>query len=110
MKRILFALPLLVMASSAFAAGLAVTNQSGIPMDELYASPVGKNSFGANLMEGVKDGALDNGRTAVLAALADGTYDFKVAAPDEGIECTIKAVAVKGSKLVFTKKEGKACK
>ena len=112
MKRVLFALPLLVMASSAFAAGagLSVTNKSGIPMDELYASPVGKNAFGANLMAGVKDGALDKGRTAVLAALADGTYDFKVSAPDEGIECTIMGVAVKGSKVVFTPKEGKACK
>ena len=113
MKRVLFALPLLVLASSAFAAGaagLSVTNKSGIPMDELYASPAGKGAFGENLMAGVKDGALDKGKTAVLAALADGTYDFKVSAPDEGIECTIKGVAVKGSKIVFTPKEGKACK
>ena len=111
MKRVLFALPLLVMASSAFAAsGLTVTNHSGLPIDELTASPAGKDTFGANLMDGVKEGALDDGKTVTIAELADGKYDFKISAPDEGVLCTIKDVTVKGSKVTFTKKEGKACK
>lgn len=110
MKRVLFALPLMVMASSAFAAGLTVTNHSGLPIDELTVSAAGKNAFGANLMDGVKEGALDDGKTVTIAALADGTYDFKISAPDEGVLCTIKNVAVKSSKVTLTKKEGKACK
>ena len=110
MKRVLFALPLMVMASSAFAAGLTATNNSGLPFDELYASAPGKNAFGANLMEGVKEGALDNGKTVAIAALPDGTYDFKVSAPDEGVLCTIKDVKVAGSKVEFTPELGKACK
>ncbi|MEI8179447.1 MAG: hypothetical protein WCG38_12450 [Aestuariivirga sp.] len=110
MKRVLFALPLLVMASSAFAAGLTVTNNSGLPFDELSASPAGKNTFGANLMDGIKEGALDNGKTVAIAALPDGMYDFKVSAPDEGILCTISNVEVKGSKVEFTAELGKTCK
>lgn len=110
MKRVLFALPLMVMASSAFAAGLTVTNHSGLPIDELTVSAAGKNAFGANLMDGIKEGALDDGKTVTIAALADGTYDFKISAPDEGVLCTIKGVTVKGSKVTLTPKEGKACK
>jgi hypothetical protein len=110
MKRVLFALPLMLMATSAFAAGLTVSNHSGLPIDELTASPAGKNTFGANLMDGIKEGALDDGKTVTIAELADGKYDFKLSAPDEGILCTIKDVAVKGSKVTFSKKEGKACK
>src|SRR6476620_10775378 len=72
MKRVLFALPLMLMATSAFAAGLTVTNHSGLPIDELTASPAGKNTFGANLMDGIKEGALDDGKTVTIAALADG--------------------------------------
>mgnify|MGYP000429115613 CR=1 FL=1 len=44
MKRVLFALPLMVMASSAFAAGLTVTNHSGLPIDELTVSASGANA------------------------------------------------------------------
>ncbi|MCA3556571.1 hypothetical protein [Aestuariivirga sp.] len=111
MKRVLFALPLLALASSAFAApGLTVTNHSGLPIDELTASPAGKDAFGANLMEGIKEGALDDGKTVTIAALADGKYDFKVSAPDEGVLCTISGITVKGGKVTFTQEEGKACK
>lgn len=111
MKRVLFALPLLALASSAFAAsGLTVTNHSGLPIDELTVSPAGKNTFGANLMDGVKEGALDDGKTVTIGALPDGKYDFKISAPDEGVLCTISGVTVKGSKVTLTKKEGKACK
>jgi len=110
MKRVLFALPLLVMASSAFAAGLAVTNNSGLPIDELFASPAGKGAFGANLMEGIKEGALDDGKTATISELASGTYDLKISAPDEGVLCTIKDVTVDGAALTLTAEQGKACK
>lgn len=110
MKPLFLALPVMLIASSAFAAGLTVTNHSGLPIDELFASPAGKGAFGANLMEGVKEGALDDGKTVTIASLANGTYDFKVSAPDEGVLCTINGVKVKGGKLTFTAKEGKACK
>lgn len=110
MKRVLFALPLLVMASSAFAAGLTVTNNSGLPIDELFASAEGQNAFGANLMEGIKEGALDEGKTVAVSELADGTYDFKLSAPDEGVLCTISGVKVEGAKVTFTAEQGKACK
>jgi hypothetical protein len=110
MKRVLFALPLMMLASSAFAAGLTVTNHSGLPIDELYASAAGKSAFGANLMEGVKEGALDDGKTVTIAALDDGMYDFKLSAPDEGVLCTIMGVEVKGGTVEFTPDQGKACK
>ena len=110
MKPVLFALPLMLAASTAFAAGLTVTNHTGLPIDELYASPAGKNQFGANLMEGVKEGALDNGKTVAVASVAPGVYDFRLSAPDEGVLCTISNVKVKGGKLEFTPKQGKACK
>lgn len=110
MKRALLALPVLVLATAAYAGGLTVTNHSGLPIDELSASPAGKNAFGANLMEGIKEGALDDGKTVAIAALADGEYDFKLSAPDEGVLCTISAVKVKGGKVEFTPEQGKACK
>ena len=110
MKPFLFALPLMVLASSAFAGGLTVTNHSGLPIDELFASPAGKDAFGTNLMEGIKEGALDDGKTVAVSELADGTYDFKISAPDEGVLCTISGVKVHGAEVTFTAKEGKACK
>ena len=106
MKRFLLALPLIALASSAFAAGLTVTNHCGLPIDELFASAAGKDAFGANLMEGIKEGALDDGKTVEIAAVADGTYDFKISAPDEGVLCTIKGVEVKGGTLEFTAEAG----
>ena len=110
MKRVLFALPLLVVASSAFAGGLTVTNNSGLPIDELFASAAGQNAFGANLMEGIKEGALDEGKTVAVAELADGTYDFQLSAPDEAVLCVISNVEVKDGKVEFTADMGKACK
>ena len=110
MKSLFLALPLLVLSSAAFAGGLTVTNNSGLPIDELTASPAGKSQFSANLMEGVKEGALDNGKTVTIADLKDGKYDFQLSAPDEGILCTIKDAQVKGGKIVFTPTDGKTCK
>lgn len=110
MKRILFALPLLAMASSAFAAGLTVTNHSGLPIDELTVSAAGKNAFGANVMEGVKEGALDDGKTVTIGEVADGVWDFKISAPDEGVLCTIPNVKVEGGKVELTPDLGKACR
>ena len=110
MKRILVALPMMVMATAAYAAGTMVTNNSGRPIDELFASEPGKNAFGANLMEGIKEGALDDGKSVEVAAVADGTYDFKISAPEEAVLCTIKDVKVEGGKVTFTAENGKACK
>lgn len=110
MKLALFVLPLMMTAPCAFAAGLTVTNHSGLPIDELFASPAGKGAFGANLMEGVKEGALDDGKTAAVSEVAAGTYDFKVSAPDEGVLCTIKDVKVEGAELTLTAEQGNACK
>lgn len=110
MKRIVFALPILVMASSAFAGGLTVTNNSGLPIDELFASAAGKGAFGANLMEGIAEGALDDGKTVTIAALDDGAYDLKISAPDEGVLCTIANVQVAGGAVTLTAEQGKACK
>ncbi len=110
MKRVLFALPLLMIASSAFAAGLTVSNNSGLPIDELFVSPAGNGAFGANLMEGIEEGALDDGKTVAVAEVADGTYDFKLSAPDEGVLCTISGLKVEGGKIELTAEDGKACK
>lgn len=110
MKRALLIIPMLVMASSAYAASLTVTNHSGLPIDELFASPAGKDAFGANLMEGIKEGALDDGKTVDVVGLANGAYDLKISAPDEGVLCTIKDVKVSGPQLELTAEQGKACK
>lgn len=87
-----------------------MTNHSGLPIDELFASPAGKGEFGANLMEGIAEGALDDGKTVAVAELADGAYDLKVSAPDEGVLCTISDVKVDGGKVELTAENGKACK
>lgn len=109
-KFALIALALATASTAALAAGTSVTNNSGLPIDELYASAPGKNEFGKNLMEGVAEGALDSGKTAEISALADGKYDLRVSAPDEGVLCVIQNVKVKGGKIDLTEKEGKACK
>jgi hypothetical protein len=110
MKRFLLALPVIAIATAAYAAGVSVTNHSGLPIDELFASAPGANAFGANLMEGIAEGALDDGKTVAIAELADGTYDLKISAPDEGVLCTISGVEVKGAAVELTAEQGKACK
>jgi hypothetical protein len=89
---------LFLTATSAFAAGTSVTNNSGLPIDELFAAAPGTTTWGANLMEGIAEGMLDNGKTSDVAALADGTYDLRGSAPDEGILCIIPNVTVKTCK------------
>ena len=107
----LSALSVLILASAANAAsGLMVTNNSGLPIDELFVSAPGKAAFGANLMEGIKEGALDDGKSVAVAELPDGAYDFRISAPDEGVLCTISGVDVKAGAVEFTKDLGKACK
>ena len=112
MKRILLALPLAaLLAVPAFAAtGLDVTNHSGLPIDELFASAPGAKAFGGNLMDGIPEGALDDGKSATVATLADGSYDLKISAPDEGVLCTISDVKIAGGKIELTPDMGKACK
>ncbi len=110
MKRILLALPFAALATASFAAGTTVTNHSGLPIDELYSSAPGAAKWSANLMEGIAEGALDDGKTVDIAGLADGTYDLQLSAPDEGVLCVIANVTVAGGKLELTPEQGKACK
>ncbi len=110
MNRFLLALPVLaIAASSAFAATTSVTNNSGLPIDELFASAPGAANWGANLMEGIGEGALDTGKTHDVAFLQDGTYDFQISAPDEGVLCVMSNVQVKGGQINLTEDMGKAC-
>jgi len=110
MKRLAFVLPVLLMSSQAFAAGTMVHNNSGLPIDELFASEPGKAAWSKNLMEGIGEGALDNGKAVAVAELADGTYDLRISAPDEGVLCVISNVEVKGGMVALTDAHGKACK
>ncbi|MFO1034302.1 MAG: hypothetical protein U1E15_09600 [Hyphomicrobiales bacterium] len=110
MKRILIALPLTAaLALSAFAAsGVKVTNNSGLPIDELFAAAPGTTDWGKNLLDGVAEGALDSGKAYNVAGLADGKYDLKISAPDEAVLCTMKDVEVKGGAVELTPDMGKA--
>jgi hypothetical protein len=111
MKRHLLALPLiLATALPALAAGTMVHNNSGLPIDELFASEPGKAKWGANLMEGLGEGALEAGMSHEVAALADGTYDLRISAPDEGVLCVMNNVTVKDSTITLDANMGKACK
>ena len=101
---------LFLSATSAFAAGTSVTNNSGLPIDELFVAAPGTTTWGANLMEGIAEGMLDNGKTTEVAAVADGTYDLRVSAPDEGVLCVIPGVVVKDAKIDLTPELGKTCK
>jgi hypothetical protein len=92
------------------AAGSKIVNHSGVPIDELNVSAPGTNQWGPNLLEGVKEGALDHGKSLTVKGLSDGIYDFQIAAPDEAIFCTIRNVVVKNSIAVLNQKMGKACK
>jgi hypothetical protein len=97
------------LSSVALAAGVKVTNNSGLPIDELFLSEPGKKAWGDNIMAGIAEGALDNGKTVELP-ITDGTFDFRVSAPDEGVLCYMENVAVKGDTLELTPDMGKACK
>lgn len=110
MKRLLLALPLIALSGTAFAAGTMVTNHSGLPIDELYSSAPGAAKWGENLMVGIAEGALDDGKAVEVAALADGTYDLQLSAPDEGVLCIISNVVVKDGKVELTPDMGKNCK
>lgn len=98
------------LSSAALAAGVKVTNNSGLPIDELFLSEPGKKAWGDNIMAGIAEGALDNGKTVELNGLADGTYDLRISAPDEGVLCYMENVTVKGDTLELTPEMGKACK
>lgn len=98
------------MSALAFAAGTKVTNNSGLPIDEMFLSEPGKKVWGANIMEGIAEGALDNGKSVDLEALKDGVYDIRISAPDEGILCYMTDVTVKGGAVEFTPEMGKNCK
>jgi hypothetical protein len=109
MKRLVLAVSLIAIATPAFAAGTTIVNHSGKPIDELFASEPGKKAWGENLMRGMKEGALEDGMTAEVAAVKDGTYDLQLSAPDEGVLCVIANVDIKGGKAELTPDMGKAC-
>lgn len=110
MKTLLVASLLALTATSAFAGGTKIINHSGVPIDELYASAPGKKTWGANLLDGAKEGSLEDGMEYVVAGLADGTFDLRVEAPDEGISCVMKSVSVKGGVAMLTPDVAKGCK
>jgi len=98
-------------AAPALASETTVHNNSGVPIDELYASAPGKKAWGQNLMEGAPEGSLDSGKSYVISGLADGVWDLRIEAPDEGVSCVMPKVKVKaGSKLELTSALGNACK
>ena len=110
LKPVAIALTTLLLAGPAFAAGLTVTNNSGLPIDELFASAPGAAKWSDNLMQGIAEGALDTGKTAEISALADGTYDLQLSAPDENVLCVIANVTIADGKVELTPDMGKACK
>lgn len=110
MTRTLIALAFLALATPAFASGTTVVNKSGLPIDELFASPPGAAQWSKNLMEGMAEGALEHGMTADVSELADGTYDLKISAPDEAVLCVIHNVEVREHKIELLEDHGKACK
>ena len=97
-------------SAAAFAAGTKVTNNSGLPIDEMFLSEPGKQAWGKNIMEGIAEGALDTGKSVEINEFADGTYDIRISAPDEGVLCYMQGVEVKGGAVEFSPEMGKACK
>jgi hypothetical protein len=110
MKSLLVATLPALTATSAFAGGPKIINHSGVPIDELYASQPGKKAWGANLLDGAKEGSLEDGMEYVVAGLSDGTYDLRVEAPDEGISCVMPTVSVKSGTAMLTPEIAKGCK
>lgn len=106
----------LFIASALFGAGVAqaaetkITNNSGLPIDELAVSAPGAAKWGANLLEGAKEGSLDSGSSYAVKDLPDGTYDFQISAPDEGVLCTMPNVVVAKGEAVLDAAMGKTCK
>jgi hypothetical protein len=110
MKSLLVASLLALTATSAFAGGTKIINHSGVPLDELYASQPGKKAWGANLLDGAKEGSLEDDMEHVVAGLGDGTYDLRVEAPDEGITCVMSTILVKRGIAMLTPEIAEGCK
>lgn len=112
MIRTLIALPFAaLLATQAFAADATkITNNSGLPIDELFSAAPGTKDWGKNILDGVAEGALDSGKSIEIAGLADGTYDLRVSAPDEGVLCYMSSITVKDHQVELTADDGKACK
>ena len=110
--RYLTVLPLAaVLATQALAdTKTTITNNSGLPIDQLFSAAPGTKAWGANILDGVAEGALDTGKTLQIANLNDGTYDLRILAPDEGVLCYMEKVTVKNHKVDLTPDMGKACK
>jgi hypothetical protein len=94
------------------AGGTKVINKSNFDIDHLYVSAPGKDTWSADLMEGVKD-AIDAGKTEVVPKLEAGTFDLKMVDDDEAgaPPCIVKNVTIKAGKpLTLTKAQTKGCK
>ncbi|MFT3988712.1 hypothetical protein [Aestuariivirga sp.] len=100
---------LILSASTASAAGIKVTNHSGLPIDEMFVSKPGKKAWGKNIMEAIPDGALDDGKSVVIPALKEGTFDLRISAPDDGVLCYMRNVTIKAPALELTPAMGKSC-
>lgn len=92
------------------ATGTKVINNSGLPIDELSIAAPGTTKWSPNLMKDIPEGALDSGKQVVIAGLKDGTFDLRISAPDEGVFCTMKHVAIKKRAVELTPEMGKTCK
>ncbi len=110
MKYLAVMVPVLFLATPAFAAQTLVVNNSGLPIDELFVSAPGAKHWSSNLMEKIPEGALDSGKKVVIAGLENGTFDLRISAPDEGVLCYMENVTVAGGRVELTPKMGKACK
>ena len=69
MIRTLIALPFAaLLATQAFAADATkITNNSGLPIDELFSAAPGTKDWGKNILDGVAEGALDSGKSVEIA-------------------------------------------
>ncbi len=102
---------LILSSAPALASDTTIHNNSGVPIDELYVSAPGQQTWSANLIEGAPEGSLDSGRSYVVSGLASGVWDLRIEAPDEGVSCVMPKVKVRaGSKLELTKALGSSCK
>ncbi len=110
-RTVIAALIALSTTAAAYAGAAMVANHSGLPIDELSVSEPGKKAWGPNLLDGVAEGALDDGKSLAVAGLKEGVWDLKIDAPDEGVSCVIANVTVgKGGAVDLTPELGKACK
>jgi hypothetical protein len=111
MKQLAIVVLLCSAATSAYAAtATRVTNNSGLPIDELFVAAPGTKTWSDNLMKDIPEGALDSGKNVMVSGLKNGTFDLRISAPDEGVLCYMEKVVIKNHAVELTPEMGKACK